>query len=84
MTAMMADGQVTKIASIKVQSENDLFGYDSQTYLTWDDFEAVLTMDDLTGVVIVSSMIHWVLGVLDLKSDTCYYLDSLSSGNFNM
>nr|KAJ0228130.1 hypothetical protein LSAT_V11C100049440 [Lactuca sativa] len=27
---------------------------------------------------------HWVLGVLDMKSDTCYYLDSLSSGNFNM
>nr|KAJ0198840.1 hypothetical protein LSAT_V11C600316760 [Lactuca sativa] len=28
--------------------------------------------------------LHWVLGVLDMKSDTCYYLDSLSSGNFNM
>nr|KAJ0213315.1 hypothetical protein LSAT_V11C400212520 [Lactuca sativa] len=27
---------------------------------------------------------HWVLGVLDMKSDTCYYLDSLSSANFNM
>nr|KAJ0214907.1 hypothetical protein LSAT_V11C300152640 [Lactuca sativa] len=25
-----------------------------------------------------------VLGILDIKSDTCYYLDSLSSGNFNM
>nr|KAJ0184561.1 hypothetical protein LSAT_V11C900493200 [Lactuca sativa] len=85
MTAMMADGQVTKVDSIRVQSENDLFGYDSYTYLTWDDFEAVLTMDELTGAVIVSYMIrHWVLGVLDMKSDTCYYLDSLSSGNFNM
>ncbi|CAI9285926.1 unnamed protein product [Lactuca saligna] len=155
MTAMMADGQVTKVDSIRVQSENDLFRYDSYTYLTWDDFEAVLTMDELTGVVIVSYMIvcmitgcffnklkygsperdhgicfvnpavispstrkgkskniddasrgladrlskrkgndiifmpynpgrHLVLGVLDMKSDTCYYLDSLSSGNFNM
>nr|KAJ0191502.1 hypothetical protein LSAT_V11C800450430 [Lactuca sativa] len=149
MTAMMADGQVTKVDSIRVQSENDLFGYDSYTYLTWDDFEAVLTMDELTGAVIVSYMMvlfnklkygsperdhgicfvnpavispstrkgkskniddasrgladrlskrkgndiifmpynpgrHWVLGVLDMKSDTCYYLDSLSSGNFNM
>nr|KAJ0207771.1 hypothetical protein LSAT_V11C500246210 [Lactuca sativa] len=46
MTAMMADGQ----------SENDLFGYDSYTYLTWDDFEAVLTMDELTGAIIVSYM----------------------------
>nr|KAJ0204009.1 hypothetical protein LSAT_V11C500263220 [Lactuca sativa] len=27
---------------------------------------------------------HWVLGVLDMKSDNCYYLDSLSSSNFNM
>ncbi|CAI9276860.1 unnamed protein product [Lactuca saligna] len=149
MTAMMADGQVTKVDSIRVQSENDLFGYDSYTYLTWDDFEAVLTMDELTGAVIVSYMMvlfkklkygspekdhgiffvnptvispstrkgkskniddasrgladrlskrkgndiifmpynpgrHWVLGVLDMKSDTCYYLDSLSSTNFNM
>nr|KAJ0199518.1 hypothetical protein LSAT_V11C600320340 [Lactuca sativa] len=85
MTAMMADGQVTKVDSIKVQSENNLFGYDSYTYLDWDDFKAVLTMDELIGAVIVSYMIrHWVLGVLDMKSDTCYYLDSLSSGNFNM
>nr|KAJ0226796.1 hypothetical protein LSAT_V11C100024300 [Lactuca sativa] len=34
MTAMMVDGQVTKVDSIRVQSENDLFGYDSYTYLT--------------------------------------------------
>ncbi|CAI9300120.1 unnamed protein product [Lactuca saligna] len=85
MNAMIADGQVTKVDYIKVQSENDLFGYDSYTYLTWDDFEALLTMDELTGAIIVSYMIrHWVLVVLDMKSDTCYYLDSLSSGNFNM
>ncbi|CAH1412703.1 unnamed protein product [Lactuca virosa] len=61
MTAMMADGQVTKVDSIKVQSENDLFGYDSYTYLNWDDFEAVLTMDELTGAVIVSYMMEMVL-----------------------
>ncbi|CAI9303092.1 unnamed protein product [Lactuca saligna] len=149
MTAMMADRQATKVDSIRVQSENDLFGYNSYTYLNWDDFEAVLTMDELTGAVIVSYMMvlfnklkygspesdhgicfmnpavispstrkvkskniddasrglvdrlskrkgndiifmpynpgrHWVLGVLDMKSNTCYYLDSLSSGNFNM
>ncbi|CAH1412196.1 unnamed protein product [Lactuca virosa] len=149
MTAMMANGQVTKVDSIKVQSENDLFGYDSYTYLKWDDFEAVLTMDELTGAIIVSYMMvlfnkikygppendhgtcfvnptvispsmrkgkskniddasrgvvdhlstrkgndiillpynlgrHWVLGVLDMKLDTCYHLDSLTSGNFNM
>ncbi|CAH1447647.1 unnamed protein product [Lactuca virosa] len=131
MTAMMADAQVTKVDSIKVQSENDLFGYDSYTYLNWDDFEALLTLDELTGAVIVSYMMvlfnkikngpperdhgicfvnpavisprmrkgkskniddasrgvadrrHWVLGVLDMKSDTFCYLDSLSSSNFN-
>nr|KAJ0207491.1 hypothetical protein LSAT_V11C500276060 [Lactuca sativa] len=78
-----------------------------------DDFEAVLTMDELNSVVIVSYMMvlfnkmkygsperdHGigfvnpslilpkdigVLGVLDMKSNTCYYLDSLSSANFNM
>nr|KAJ0220453.1 hypothetical protein LSAT_V11C200056840 [Lactuca sativa] len=49
MTAMMADGQVTK-------SENDLFGHDSYTNLTWDDFEAVLTIDELIGAIIVSYM----------------------------
>ncbi|CAH1449235.1 unnamed protein product [Lactuca virosa] len=32
----------------------------------------------------VGSKRHWVLGVLDMKSDNCYYLDSLSSSNFNM
>ncbi|CAI9290686.1 unnamed protein product [Lactuca saligna] len=149
MTAMMADGHVTMVDSINVQSENDLFGYDSYTYLTWNDFEAVLTMDELTGAIIVSYMIvlfnkmkyslperdhgirfvnptliflsmrkgkskniddasrgladrlssrkgndiifmpynlgrHWLLGVLDMKSDDCYYLDFFSSSNFNM
>ncbi|CAH1421534.1 unnamed protein product [Lactuca virosa] len=119
MTAMMADGQVTKVDSIKVQSENDLFGYYSYMYLTWDDFEAVLTMDEPTGVVIVSYMMvlfnkmkygsperdHGICFVnptlispstrkgkskniddasRDMKLDNCYYLDSLSSGNFNM
>nr|KAJ0207521.1 hypothetical protein LSAT_V11C500234270 [Lactuca sativa] len=47
MTAMMADGQVTKVDSIKVQSENDLLG----TIVT-----PFLTMDELIGVVIVSYM----------------------------
>nr|KAJ0191251.1 hypothetical protein LSAT_V11C800438110 [Lactuca sativa] len=32
----------------------------------------------------LADRIHWVLGVLDMKLDTCYYLDSLSSSNFNM
>nr|KAJ0210598.1 hypothetical protein LSAT_V11C400220980 [Lactuca sativa] len=141
MTGMMADGQATKVDSIKVQSENDLFGYDSYTYLTWDDFEAVLTMVSRPVLVLFNKMKyapleiyhgicfvnptlislstckgksnniddasrgltdwlssrkgndiifmpynlgHWVLGVLDMKLDTCYYLDSMSSGNFNM
>nr|KAJ0213064.1 hypothetical protein LSAT_V11C400169560 [Lactuca sativa] len=100
MTAMIADGQVTKVDSIKVQSENNLFGYDSYTYLTWDDFEAVLTMDELTRAVIVVFFNKMKYSPLEgdhgicfvnpalispsTRKDTFYYLDSLSSGDFNM
>ncbi|CAI9299082.1 unnamed protein product [Lactuca saligna] len=56
MTAMMADGQVTKYNCIKVQSENDIFRCNSYTNLNWDDFEEVLTMDELVGGAIVSYM----------------------------
>ncbi|KAI3775412.1 hypothetical protein L1987_49988 [Smallanthus sonchifolius] len=58
MTAMMVDGQVSKVDSIKVQCEDDLFGYESYTYLTWDDFQAVFTLEELTGVVITSYMMY--------------------------
>ncbi|KAI3714112.1 hypothetical protein L1987_72702 [Smallanthus sonchifolius] len=58
MTAMMVDGQVSKVDSIKVQCEDDLYGYESYTYLTWDDFQAVFTLEELTGAVITSYTIH--------------------------
>ncbi|KAI3732930.1 hypothetical protein L1987_64142 [Smallanthus sonchifolius] len=54
MTAMMVDGQVSKVDSIKVQCEDGLYGYESYTYLTWDDFQAVFTLEELTGAVITS------------------------------
>ncbi|KAI3687111.1 hypothetical protein L1987_80802 [Smallanthus sonchifolius] len=54
MTAMMVDGQVSKVDSIKVQCEDGLYGYESYTYLTWDDFKAVFTLEELTGAVITS------------------------------
>nr|KAJ0193149.1 hypothetical protein LSAT_V11C800403260 [Lactuca sativa] len=144
MSAIMANGQVTKVDSIKVWCDNNLFGYDSYTYLTWDNFEALLTLDEVTnlydvlfnkikygpperdhGICFINSVVispstckgksknidaasrgvldrlstrkdndiiilpynlgrHWVLAVLDMKSDTCYYLDSLGSRNFNI
>ncbi|MFS8017881.1 hypothetical protein Hanom_Chr15g01385641 [Helianthus anomalus] len=33
---------------------DDLFGYESFTYLNWDDFEAIFTLDELTGSVITA------------------------------
>ncbi|KAI3695431.1 hypothetical protein L1987_78428 [Smallanthus sonchifolius] len=58
MTAMMVDGQISNVDSIKVQCEDDLFGYESYTYLTWDDFQAVFTLEELTGAVITSYMMY--------------------------
>ncbi|KAK1424472.1 hypothetical protein QVD17_19802 [Tagetes erecta] len=45
-----------RLSSIKVQCENDLFGYESFTYLTWNDFEAIYTCDELSGVINTSYM----------------------------
>jgi len=56
MTALMVNGQLSKFESIRVQCEDDLFGYESFTYLTWDDFEAVFTLAELTGSVITTYM----------------------------
>ncbi|CAI9304395.1 unnamed protein product [Lactuca saligna] len=147
MTALMVDAQLLKAESIKVQCEDDLFGYESYTYLSYEDFEVVFTLDELTGVVITCYMMylfeqikngpksdhgicfvsptaisprarkdklkniadasksvadrlstrkdndlillpynpgrHWVLAVLDMKTATCYYLDSLRPNNVN-
>ncbi|KAK9075605.1 hypothetical protein SSX86_003931 [Deinandra increscens subsp. villosa] len=54
MAAMMVDGQMTQVDSIKVSCEDDLFGYDSFTYLNWNDFDSVFAMDVLSGAVISS------------------------------
>jgi hypothetical protein len=56
MTAMMVDGQVSKVDSIKVQCEDDLFGYESYTYLNFNDFEAVFSLGELSGAVVTSYM----------------------------
>ncbi|PWA71941.1 ulp1 protease family, C-terminal catalytic domain-containing protein [Artemisia annua] len=144
MTAMMVDGQVAKVDCIKVQCEDDLFGHRSYTYLNWNDFDSLFSMDELSGAVVASYIMylyeqikngsqrdhgvcfmtptaimhherkaraknieeasqviakrlstrkqndlillpynpgrHWVLGVLNMKTSTCYYLDSLSIG----
>ncbi|MFS8032508.1 hypothetical protein Hanom_Chr17g01558601 [Helianthus anomalus] len=56
MTALMVDTQVLKVDSIKLQCVDDLFGYESFTYLNWDYFEAIFTLDNLTGSVITAYM----------------------------
>ncbi|PWA39178.1 ulp1 protease family, C-terminal catalytic domain-containing protein [Artemisia annua] len=147
MTAMMVDGQVAKVDCIKVQCEDDLFGHHSYTYLNWNDFDSLFSMDELSGAVVASYIMylyeqikngsqrdhgvcfmtptatmhherkaraknieeasrviarrlstrkqndlillpynpggHWVLGVLNMKTSTCYYLDSLSVSDVN-
>lgn len=54
MTAMMVDGQVAKVDCIKVQCEDDLFGHHSYTYLSWNDFDSLFSMDELSGAVVAS------------------------------
>ncbi|KAI3775347.1 hypothetical protein L1987_49919 [Smallanthus sonchifolius] len=61
MTAMTVDGQVSNVDSIKVQCEDGLYGYESYMYLTWDYFQAVFTLEELTGVVITSYTMAIVL-----------------------
>ncbi|KAJ0735616.1 hypothetical protein HanPI659440_Chr11g0434111 [Helianthus annuus] len=56
MTASVVDAQVFKADSIRLQCVDDLFGYESFTYLNQKDFEAVFTLDELTGSVITTYM----------------------------
>ncbi|KAE8674381.1 hypothetical protein F3Y22_tig00111758pilonHSYRG00273 [Hibiscus syriacus] len=42
--------------SVKVQYEDDMFGYESFTYITWEDFEVVFTVDEMIGSVITCYM----------------------------
>ncbi|XP_076919851.1 uncharacterized protein LOC143580804 [Bidens hawaiensis] len=58
MAAVMVDGQLTKDGSIKIQCDDDCFGYESFTYLSMEDFEAVFTLDWLSGSVIISYMMN--------------------------
>ncbi|CAH1440585.1 unnamed protein product [Lactuca virosa] len=45
--------------STKIQCEDGLFdGSECYTYITWDDFEIVFTMDKLNGVIINSYMMY--------------------------
>jgi hypothetical protein len=54
MVAMMVDSQVAKVDSIRVQCEDSLYGHVSFTYLTFDDFDGVFAMDEISGAVITS------------------------------
>ncbi|KAE8672344.1 hypothetical protein F3Y22_tig00111843pilonHSYRG00019 [Hibiscus syriacus] len=44
--------------SVKVQCEDDMFGYESFTYITWEDFEVVFTVDEMTGSMITCYMMY--------------------------
>ncbi|PWA88581.1 ulp1 protease family, C-terminal catalytic domain-containing protein [Artemisia annua] len=63
MTAMMVDGQVAKVDCIKVQCKDDLFGHHSYTYLNWNDFDSLFSMDELSGAVVASYIILVVIAM---------------------
>ncbi|KAI3824939.1 hypothetical protein L1987_06412 [Smallanthus sonchifolius] len=67
---------------IKAQCEDDLFGYESYTYLTWDDFLAVFTLEELIGVVIISYMMYLfeqIKNVSKRDHGTCFVIPTASS-----
>ncbi|KAE8712910.1 hypothetical protein F3Y22_tig00110221pilonHSYRG00091 [Hibiscus syriacus] len=45
----MVDIQLKNVESVKVQCEDDMFGYESFMYITWEDFEVVFTVDEMSG-----------------------------------
>ncbi|MFS8034524.1 hypothetical protein Hanom_Chr17g01582161 [Helianthus anomalus] len=49
MIASVDDAHVFQANFIRLQCVDDLFGYESLTYLNRMDFEAVFTLDELTG-----------------------------------
>ncbi|KAE8683135.1 hypothetical protein F3Y22_tig00111213pilonHSYRG00118 [Hibiscus syriacus] len=44
--------------SVKVQCEDDMFGYESFTYITWEDFEVVFTVNEMIGSGITCYMMY--------------------------
>ncbi|KAE8725780.1 hypothetical protein F3Y22_tig00008145pilonHSYRG00058 [Hibiscus syriacus] len=56
--ARMVDIQLKNAESLKVQCEDDMFGYESFTYITWEDFEVVFTVDEMTGSAITCYMMY--------------------------
>ncbi|XP_076919428.1 uncharacterized protein LOC143580218 [Bidens hawaiensis] len=58
MTAMMVDTHASEVDYVKVQCEDELFGYNSCVCITWDDFEAIFTLDEMSGAVITSYMMY--------------------------
>ncbi|XP_076938369.1 uncharacterized protein LOC143606498 [Bidens hawaiensis] len=56
MAALVVDAQLANVDSIKVQSEDECFGYESYTYLGIEDFEAVFTLGWMSGSIVTSYM----------------------------
>lgn len=54
MAAHIADTQLKKMESMRLPIDEDVFGHESFTYVHWDDFEAVFSMNELSGGVISS------------------------------
>ncbi|XP_031268565.1 uncharacterized protein LOC116127037 [Pistacia vera] len=49
MFSIMVNRLIPNKQIVRVQTDDNLFGYDSYTYLTKEDFERVLNMEELTA-----------------------------------
>ncbi|KAI7730081.1 hypothetical protein M8C21_022049, partial [Ambrosia artemisiifolia] len=58
MVAHVVDGSLKKEDTIRLPLDEDIFGHDSFTYINWNDFEAVFTIDELSGAVISSYIMY--------------------------
>ena len=57
MFARLIDKRFEKeVVNVKVQAEDAMFGYETYTWLTKNDFERVFCLDEITGAVVTCFM----------------------------
>ena len=56
MAERLFETKGSKVKATRVQCEDALFGYDSYTFVSWEDFQVVFTLEELTGSIITCYM----------------------------
>lgn len=54
MVAHLVDTQLDKEMNVRMPFDEDVFGHESYTFVSWHDYEAVFTLSDIGGCVITS------------------------------